>query len=365
MSSPTLSTKLQRIAEQAADRARTFTTLAHLIDEELLLEAYRLTRKDGAPGVDARTGREYAEHLEPNLKDLHERLRSQKYVAPAVRRVRIPKAGGGQRPIGIPTFEDKIVQRAVVMLLTAIYERDFHFFSYGFRPGRGAHQALAALRETCMTLNGGWIVDADIRGFFDSVDHGVLREILRHRVRDGAILRLIGKWLKAGVLEGSQLLHPETGTPQGGVISPLLANIYLHAVLDEWFVEVAQPRLYGRSSLIRYADDFVVVCELEKDARRVLDVLPKRLAKYGLTLHPDKTRLIPFRRPSLYSSKAGGCGTFEFLGFTHHWARSLRGGWVLKQRTAGKALGRTMRTIARWCRHHRHDPVGEQHRAMP
>lgn len=361
MSSPTLSTRLQRIAEQAADKARVFTTLAHLIDEELLHEAYRLTRKDGAVGVDAQTGKEYAENLESNLRVLHERLRTRTYRASPVRRVRIPKGGGGERPIGIPTFEDKVVQRAVVLLLSAIYERDFYGFSYGFRPGTGAHPALRALREVCMELNGGWIVDADIRGFFDSVDHGVLREILQRRVRDGGILRLIGKWLKAGVLEEGSLLRPETGTPQGGVVSPLLANIYLHTALDEWFVEVVQPRLRGRSALIRYADDFIIVCELAADARRVLAVLPKRLAKYGLTLHPEKTRLIPFSRPSLYSDGADGCGTFDFLGFTHHWTRSRGKKWVVKRRTTGQALGRSMRSIAIWCRVHRHDPLERQH----
>jgi RNA-directed DNA polymerase len=364
LSSPTLSTKLQRIAEQAVDKTRVFTTLAHLIDEELLREAYRLTRKDGATGVDGQTGEAYAEQLDANLRDLHERLRSRRYSAPPIRRVHIPKASGGERPIGITTFEDKIVQRAVVMLLSAIYERDFYRFSYGFRPGLGAHRALRALREGCMALGGGWIVDADIRGFFDSVDHGVLRDILRQRVRDGGILRLIGKWLNAGVMDNGELFHPETGTPQGGVISPLLANIYLHAVLDEWFAQVVQPRLGGRSFLIRFADDFVIVCASEKDARRVLEVLPKRLAKYGLTLHPEKTRLIRFRQPEAISQKADGNGTLEFLGFTHHWTRSRRGYWVIKRRTARKALNRSMRDITLWCRNHRHFALKAQHHML-
>lgn len=364
MSSPTLSTTLQRIAEQAVDKTRVFTTLAHLIDEELLREAYRLTRKDGATGIDGQTGEAYAEQLDGNLRDLHERLRSQRYSAPPIRRVRIPKASGGERPIGITTFEDKVVQRAVVMLLSAIYERDFYRFSYGFRPGLGAHRALRALREGSMALGGGWIVDADIRGFFDSVDHGVLRDILRRRVRDGGILRLIGKWLNAGVMDSGELFHPETGTPQGGVISPLLANIYLHAILDEWFAQVVQPRLRGRSFLIRFADDFVIVCASEKDARRVLEVLPKRLAKYGLTLHPEKTRLIRFRQPEATSQKADGNGTLDFLGFTHHWTRSRRGYWVIKRRTARKALHRSMRDITVWCRNHRHFALKAQHHML-
>jgi RNA-directed DNA polymerase len=341
-----------------------FTTLAHQIDEELLREAYRLTRKDGAEGIDGQTGKAYAEHLDANLRDLHERLRSRRYVAPPVRRVRIPKASGGERPIGIPTFEDKIVQRAVAMLLAAIYERDFYRFSYGFRPGRGAHRALRALREGCMALGGGWIVDADIRGFFDSVDHGLLRQFLRRRIRDGGILRLIGKWLNAGVLDHGELFHPETGTPQGGVISPLLANIYLHAVLDEWFAQVVQPRLGGRSFLIRFADDFVIVCASERDAHRVLEVLPKRLAKYGLTLHPEKTRLIRFRQPEAANQQAEGNGTLQFLGFTHHWTRSRRGYWVIKRRTARKALHRAMRDITAWCRNHRHLTLKAQHHRL-
>lgn len=330
----------------------------------MLREACRLTRKDGAPGADGQTGEQYTERLEANLEELHERLRTQKYRATPVRRVHIPKANGGTRPIGIPTFEDKIVQKAVVMLLSPIYEQDFYDFSYGFRPGKGAHQALRDLREQCMSLGGGWVVDADIRGFFDSVDPAVLHQILRQRVQDGGIHRLIGKWLKAGVLEGSHLLHPETGTPQGGVVSPLLANIYLHTVLDGWFAQEVQPRLKGRSFLIRYADDFLIVCKHKEDAQRVMAVLPKRLAKFGLTLHPDKTRMIQFRQPEEDKPKADGNGTFEFLGFTHHWTRSLRGYWVIKRRTAKKALHRGLQALEDWCRQNRHLPVTEQHQQL-
>lgn len=339
-----------------------FTALAHLIDGELLRYAYDLTRKDGAPGIDGQTGQQYAGNLEANLRDLHERLKTGRYRASPVRRVLIPKANGGQRPLGIPTFEDKIVQRAVAVLLNAIYEQDFYGFSYGFRPGRGPHDALEALFDSSMSMGGGWVIDADIRGFFDSVGHGVLRDLLRLRVNDGGILRLIGKWLTAGVLDRGALVHPETGTPQGGVISPLLANIYLHTVLDEWFVQGVAPRLYGRASLIRFADDFVIVCECKGDADRILEVLPKRLAKYGLTLHPDKTRLIEFRAPKGWPAHGGN--TFDFLGFTHYWGRSRRGYWVVKRRTAGKAQRRAMQAITDWCSHNFHLPMEEQHRLL-
>lgn len=364
MSSPTLSTRFQQIAEQASDKARVFTTLAHLIDRELLREAFGQLRKQAAPGVDGQTAEEYAADLDLRLGDLHERLRSQQYRATPARRVWIPKEDGSQRPLAIPILEDKIVQRAVVLLLTPIYEQDFYEFSYGFRPKRGAHDALHALREHCMELGGVWLVDADVQGFFDSVPHGQLQQILRQRVNDGGIVRLVGKWLKAGILEGGSLTHPETGTPQGGVISPLLANIYLHTVLDEWFAQQVQPRLRGRSFLIRFADDFVVGCEFEDDARRVLEVLAKRLAKYGLGLHPEKTRLVQFQRPPRGKPPTDGNGTFDFLGFTHHWAVSRRGFWVIKRRTARKRMQRSMQAISQWCKKNRHEPLTAQYRQL-
>jgi group II intron reverse transcriptase/maturase len=233
-----------------------FTTLAHHIDVDWLREAYRRTRKDGARGVDGQTAADYASNLEDNLRSLLDRAKSGTYRAPPVRRVHIPKGDGKQtRPIGIPTFEDKVLQRAVAMILEAVYEQDFQDFSYGFRPGRSAHQALQALHKGLARMAGGWVLEVDIRKFFDTLDHEHLREILRRRVRDGVLLRLIGKWLNAGVLEGLELSYPESGTPQGGVISPLLANIYLHEVLDEWFVRDVKPRLNGPAFLVRYADD--------------------------------------------------------------------------------------------------------------
>ena len=249
------------------------------------------------------------------------------------------------------------------MLLEQIYEQDFYDFSYGFRPGRSAHQALCELRTQCMTNRTRWIVDADIRGFFDTLDRGVLRELLHRRVKDGGVDRLIGKWFHAGVLDGADLSRPEQGTPQGGVASPMFANIYLHYVLDEWFAEQVQPRLRGQSFLIRFADDFIIGCELEDDARRVLDVLPKRLAKYGLEIHSEKTRLIPFARPS-DDHENDSNGTFDFLGFTNYWEKSRRGNWVVKRKTAGKRLRRAIRAVYDWCKSHRHLPVSEQHRML-
>jgi RNA-directed DNA polymerase len=284
--------------------------------------------------------------------------------------VPIPKGTRGDtRPIGIPTFEDKVLQRAVVMALEAVYEQDFLDCSYGFRPGRSAHQALDAVWQQTLALGGGWIVEVDIQKFFDTLDHAHLRELLRHRIRDGVLLRLIGKWLKAGVLEEGSLSFPEAGTPQGGVVSPLLANVYLHYVLDVWFERVVKPRLKGRAFLVRYADDFVMGFACEGDARRVLEVLPKRFGKYGLTLHPDKTRLVPFRRPLYPTDRedtGGGDspGTFDLLGFTHHWIRSRRGFWVVRRQTAQNRLSRALRTIAQWCRFNRHQSIKEQHHTL-
>lgn len=256
-----------------------------------------------------------------------------------------------------------MLQRAVAMVLEAIYEQSFHDFSYGFRPGRSAHRACEVLQNTAVKMAGGWVSEVDIRRFFDTLDHQHLREILSRQVGDGVILRLIGKWLNAGVLEGTELSRPVAGTPQGGVISPLLANIYLHEVLDDWFVREVQPRLKGRASLIRYADDLVFLFERKDDAERVLDVLSKRFEKYGLALHPDKTRLVPFRRPDR-DDGGGGPGTFDFLGFTHHWGMSRKGNWVVKKRTARDRFGRTLRHIRNWRRVHRHEDVKEQHRVL-
>lgn len=295
-----VSTLQQRIAERAKQSPQVgFTSLAHLMDIDWMYTACARTRSDGAVGVDGQTAEAYsAGDLTARLAGLLDRAKSGTYQAPPVRRVHIPKGTGNEtRPIGIPTYEDKVLQRAVVMVLETVYEQDFLDCSYGFRPGRSAHQALAAVWQQTMDMGGGWIVEVDIRKFFDTLDHAHLRELLRQRIHDGVLLRLIDKWLKAGVLEEGSLTFPEAGTPQGGVVSPLLANVYLHYVLDIWFEQDVKPRLKGRAFLIRYADDFVMGFACEEDARRVLEVLPKRFGKYGLALHPDKTQLVPFQRP--------------------------------------------------------------------
>ena len=367
-----ISTKLERIAKLAREApGMALTTLAHHIDIDWLKEAYRRTRKDGATGVDGQTAEEYAVNLEGNLRELLERAKSGAYRAPPVRRVHIPKGDGSQtRPIGIPAFEDKVLQRAVAMVLEAVYEQDFLDCSYGFRPGRSAHQALEVLQHEAVCMAGGWVLEIDIRKFFDTLDHGHLSEILCRRVRDGVLLRLIGKWLNAGVLEDGQLSHPEAGTPQGGVISPLLANVYLHEVLDVWFERDVKPRLRGGAFLVRYADDAALVFSREDDARRVMEVLPKRFGKYGLALHPEKTRLVEFRRPDRRpptdQGGAGGGrpGTFDLLGFTHYWGLSRKGRWVVKRKTAHDRFSRALKRVADWCRQNRHQPVREQRQAL-
>lgn len=369
--SGTVSTKVRRLAELARQSpGMAFTSLAHLIDIPWLLEAYQSTRKDGAPGVDGQTAADYEADLVNNLRSLRERALSGTYRAPPVRRVHIPKGTGSEtRPIGIPTFEDKILQRAVVMVLEAIYEQDFPSCSFGFRPGRSAHQALGHFRERAMAMRGCWVVEVDLRRFFDTLDHSHLRDFLRLRVRDGVLLRLIGKWLRAGVLENGHRTVPDSGSPQGGVISPILSNVFLHYVLDIWFEREVRPRLRGHAFLVRYADDLVVGFAHESDARRFLEVLPKRCSRFGLTLHPEKTRLVPFMRPP--ADRPGGTGspvppsgTFDFLGFTHYWGLSRQGFWVVKRQTAKDRFGRALRSIALWCRSHRHLPIGVQHHTL-
>lgn len=367
-----VATKLERIAKRARERPQeVITTLNHFIDIKWLREAFRHTRKDGAAGIDGVTAQEYEANLDENLASLLERLKSGTYRAPPAKRVYIPKGDGSKtRPIGIPTLEDKVLQRAVAMPLAAIYEQEFRDCSYGYRPRRGLHDALDALREGLMKMKGGVVIELDIRSFFDSLSHAHLRSFLDLRVRDGVIRRAIGGWLKAGVLENGCVKHSEEGTSQGGVVSPLLSNIFLHHVLDVWFEDEIKPRLSGEAFLVRYADDAVIAFAREEDARRVLAVLPKRFGRYGLDLHPDKTRLVRFVRPCRGSKGKGRDGdgeqpgTFDFLGFTHRWERSRKGSWVIRQVMAAARSRRVLKAIAAWIKAARHTRVAEQHEML-
>lgn len=369
MKPESVSTKQERIAELARKNpAMAFTSLNHYLDYEWLEYAYQCTRKDGAVGVDGQSAQDYAANLERNLLSLIARLKSGTYRAPPVRRHYIPKSdGSGQRALGIPCFEDKLAQRAIVMLLEPIYERDFLDCSFGFRPGRSAHQALRAVFGGIMERGGRWILDIDVRKYFSSIPYAALRELLARRVTDGVVRRLIDKWLKAGVLEQGQLFYPEAGTPEGGVISPVLSNIFLHYVLDEWFIGVVQPRLRGPGTLVRYCDDFVMLFAYQDDAERVWRVLGKRLGKFGLQIHPDKSRLVDFRyrpQPPQHGGDSGLATSFNFLGFSHLWVRSKAGRLVVRQQMARDRLARALKAISQQCRLMRHWPLRAQHQRL-
>lgn len=354
-------TKQQRIAELARRCSHTgIKTLNHYIDMAWMHEAYRRTRKDGAAGIDGVVATEYEERLEENLQSLLDRFKSGRYYAPSVKRVYIPKDETSKdlRPIGIPTLEDKVLQRAVSMVLEPIFEEEFLDCSYGFRPGRSAHQALESIWESARGFGECWVLTIDIRKYFDSVKHEVLRTFYKQRVCDGVIRRILGKWLKAGIFEDGATSYPEEGTPQGGVVSPILSNLYLHEVLDKWFVEEIRPNLSYRSRLVRFADDACIIFESKHDAQRVLNVLGKRFERFGLTIHPEKTKLISFNRPGRSCTPPE---TFDFLGFTHYWGKSRRGNWVPKRKTAKARLKRAIRRIHQWCKLHRHEPIKEQH----
>jgi len=347
-------------------RGTALCSLHHVIDMGWMREAFRLTRKDGAPGIDGATAEDYERNLEANLSDLLERIKSGRYQAPPVRRTYIPKADGTQRMLGIPTFEDKVAQRAVTMLLEAVYEQDFLPCSYGFRPGRSAHDALRELQNVLWAKRLYWVVDIDIRKYFDSIPHARLRAFLDQRVTDGVIRRMIDKWLGAGAVEDGHLHRATEGSPQGGVISPCLSNIFLHHVLDEWFEAEVKPRLHGGSLLVRYADDAIMAFDNIVDAQRVLAVLGKRLERFGLTLHPDKTRLVDFRPRVTEGARHPDTDgiTFDFLGFTHVWGRSRKGKNMIMQVTAKSRLARSLGAVSDWCRKHRHWKFRDQHRHL-
>jgi len=356
---------LERVRQAAGrERKQRFTALLHHVyDIDRMRTAYLALKRDAAAGVDGETWRHYGEGLEANIRGLADRLKRGAYRAQPVRRAYIPKADGRQRPLGVPTLEDKIVQRSVVEVLNAIYEPDFLGFSYGFRPGRSPHQALDALTVGIMTKKVNWVLDADIRGFFDTLDHGWLVKFVEHRVADRRVVRLIQKWLSAGVLEDGKRTRSEVGTVQGGSVSPLLANVYLHYVFDLWVQRWRKKQAHGDLVVVRFADDFAVGFEHRAEAERFLTELRERFAKFGLELHPDKTRLIEFGRFADRDRHRRGGGkpeTFNFLGFTHSCAKTRAGKFTVLRQTMRKRWQAKLADVTAELRRRLHYPIPEQ-----
>jgi len=346
--------KMSTVELQIAERARKYRGEAlynfhHFIDAPLLQECYEKLNKKSAWGIDGKTWQQYGLEFPERCDSLLDEFKSGRYRAPAIRRVYIPKDKHGQRPLGIATIEDKVLQASVRKVMEPIFEEEFKPFSFGFRPGCSQHQAIDYMSEQVSFQGMHYIIDADIKDYFGSINHGILREFLDKRVKDGVIRKMIDKWLKAGVMEGGNISYPKEGTQQGSVISPLLSNIYLHYVLDEWFSEEIQPLLKGKSFMVRYADDSVLGFSDKSDAEKVMEVLPKRFAKYGLTLNPEKTKLI-----DLNSQRGGSDRSFDFLGFTHFLGRSRKGLKVLKRKTSSKRLTRAIVNISKFIKLNRH-----------
>jgi len=349
-----------RIATLAEYHAREgLSSIHHHMDKWWLAEAYRGLKAGKAPGIDGVSKAEYGEGLSQGLEDLVDRVRSRTYRAPPVKRVQIPKGNGEYRPLGLPSLEDKVLQKGFVMLVEPVFEREFYDFSYGFRPGRSPHQAIKALWRHVGEGGMRWVIDLDLRKYFDTIAHLPLREMFGRRIRDGILNKLVLGWLKAGVFHEEQVTISETGTPQGGIVSPLLSNLYLHEALDHWFVQQVQPRMKGAAQMVRFADDAVLCFEHKEDAQRVLAVLGKRMAKYGLKLHPEKTKLVDFRPPRGGQSK--GRGSFDFLGFCFYWARTRHGRAVVKLKTAKDRYTSKVKELGEWLRDNRHKPIAEQH----
>jgi RNA-directed DNA polymerase len=359
-----VSQALARIRQAAKLRKKErFTSLLHHVSVDLLRLSFFALKKDAAPGVDGLAWRDYETNLEGNLEDLHDRVHRGAYRALPSRRQYIPKADGRQRPIAICALEDKIVQRAVAMVLNAIYEEDFRGFSYGFRPKRSQHDALDALMVGITTTKVNWILEVDIRSFFDEVNRDWLGRFLEHRMADPRILRLIQKWLKAGVLENGVVTDSEKGTGQGTVISPLLANVYLHYSLDLWAEHWRRREATGDMIIVRYADDVVAGFEHESDARRFWDAMRERLQKFSLSLHPDKTRLVEFGRVAAANRNRRGLGkpeTFAFLGFTLVCSKSRRGRFLLKRRSRRDRMKAKLKDVSNELRHRMHQSIPEQ-----
>ena len=359
-----MSPGLMKVAERAKrNPEQRILALAHLIDEPALERAFRRLRRNAAVGVDGVTVDAYGEQFAANLQALRARMKAGQYRHQPIRRVNIPKDNGATRPIGVSTVEDKVVQGALRDVLEAIYEQDFLSCSYGFRPGRSAHDAIRELNERMMNGEANYIVEADIVSFFDSIDRKVLMEMLRERIADETLMRLVGKCLHVGILDGATYVEADEGTAQGSILSPLLGNVYLHHVLDVWFEQDVRLQLKGRSALVRYADDFVVCFEDADDAARVRAMLEERFAKFGLKLHPKKTRSFRFQPPSDGGGK--GSASFDFLGFTVHWQRTRTSGmWRVAWQTRRARLRRAIKSAAEWCRRHLHLPVDEQRAAL-
>jgi len=346
-----MQTSLQGIAKRAKEQKKhRFQDLYRMLDEEFLLESWRDIRKDAAFGVDRVSAEEYEQNLGENIRDLVERLKRGRYRAKLVRRKYIPKGDGKMRPLGIPATEDKLLQVAVKRILETIYEQDFQRCSYGYRPGVGALDAVDKLTVKLQFGRYNFVVEADIKSFFDNVDHEWMTRMLKERIDDGPFLRLITKWLKAGILEpDGEVIHPVTGTPQGGIVSPILANVYLHYVLDLWFQKVVKKHCRGEACLIRYADDFVCGFQYQKDAERFYNAMGKRLGKFGLKLSPEKTKVIEFRR-----DQQSGKNSFDFLGFEFRWGKDRSGKPHLKRRTSRKKLRKSLKNFTDWCKANRH-----------
>ena len=362
----TLPANLARVNEAARRGRQTqFTALMHHIDVEALRRSFQRQRKKASAGVDGVTAKDYEVNLEENLKDLCDRVHSGRYRPQPVQRTYIPKADGGQRPLGVPTLEDKIAQSAVAEMLSAIYEVDFLGFSYGFRPGRNPHQALDALRTAIMSRYVNWVLDADIRRFFDSVNHEWLLRMVAHRIADPRVLRLIRQWLRAGVLESGEWRESVEGTPQGSGISPLLANVFLHYSLDLWIRQWRKTRAKGSVIFVRYCDDFVIGFQYEEDARQLWADLSTRLGKFGLSLHEDKTRLLEFGKFAKERRLKRGLKrpeTFNFMGFTHYCSESRNGRFVVKRKTQRQRTIRKLRQLRLECRRRMHTPLMDQHK---
>lgn len=357
---------LERVNTAARRAAQTrFTALLHHVDEDALHRAFRRQRRRAAAGVDGITVQAYEQHLAENLRDLCSRVHRGQYRAQPVRRTFIPKPDGGQRPLGIPALEDKIVQSALAEVLSAVYEADFMGFSYGFRPGRSPHRALAALHTALMSQRVSWVLDADIRSFFDSVDHEWLMRMVAHRIADPRVLRLIRMWLEAGIFESGEIHETDRGTPQGTGASPILANAFLHYVLDLWVHQWRQRHARGRVVIVRYCDDFVMGFESKLDAERMLIDLKERLAKFGLSLHEEKTRLIEFGCLPAHRRVRAGLprpSTFAFLGFTHYCGWTRDGRYIVKHKTQSKRLTRKLHEVREEAWRRMHEPIADQHR---